>query len=170
MTTPTSAVSSPGHRAEDFRVDGQRQVQIGDRHYYGREWVVLAIWSADAQMKDNTSIIIQSKGLTAEPPIIWLPQDTLGLRKDAIEQTKKVCASIIVSDEKARLGESAAVRAYGEPPAPGNWSVSIAIVVLNCRRMPKIIQTTYYRLAANTIYVTRLIPPDAYYALLPSSI
>ncbi|KAK3170058.1 hypothetical protein OEA41_009443 [Lepraria neglecta] len=35
MTTPASTVPSLGHRVEDFRVDGQGQVQIGDRHYYG---------------------------------------------------------------------------------------------------------------------------------------
>ena len=46
MTTPASAVPSLGHRVEDFRVDGQGQVQIGDRHYYGSKWTVLAIWYA----------------------------------------------------------------------------------------------------------------------------
>lgn len=71
-----------------------------------------------SELKDDTSVMIQNKDLTAEPPIIWLPQDTLGLSKDAIEQTKKICASIVVSDENAKLGEKAAVHVYGDPPAP----------------------------------------------------
>ncbi len=72
---------------------------------------------ADAQMEDRTPVIIQDQGLTAEPPVIWLPQDPLGLSKDAIEHTKAVCASIVMSDENAELGEKAAVHAYGDPPA-----------------------------------------------------
>ncbi|KAL9063473.1 MAG: hypothetical protein Q9161_009455, partial [Pseudevernia consocians] len=72
---------------------------------------------ADAQVEDSTSVIIQDQGLMAEPPIIWLPQDTLELSKDAIEHTKTVYTSIVMSDENAELGEKAAVHAYGDPPA-----------------------------------------------------
>ncbi len=73
---------------------------------------------ADKQIEDNISMtMIQSKDLTAEPPVIWIPRDTLGLSKDAIEQTKKVSASVVISDENAGLGKRAAVYTYGDPPA-----------------------------------------------------
>ena len=61
MTAPASTVPSPGHRAEDFRVDGQGQVQIGDRHYYGSEWTVLAIWFAINGL-GSSALVFQGEG------------------------------------------------------------------------------------------------------------
>ena len=46
MTAPTSTHPSGGHQAEDFRVDGQGQVQVGDRYYYTSEWALPVLWNA----------------------------------------------------------------------------------------------------------------------------
>ena len=46
MTAPTSTRPSRGHQAEDFRVDGQGQVQVGDRYYYASEWALPVLWNA----------------------------------------------------------------------------------------------------------------------------
>ena len=70
----------------------------------------------DEKIEKNVSMIMQCKDLTAEPPLIWLPRDILGLSKDAIKQTKDVSASILISDENAELGRKGAVFASGGPP------------------------------------------------------
>ena len=71
----------------------------------------------DRQVEDDTSpMIIQSRDLTAGPPVIWLLRDTLGLSKDAIEQTKSGSTSVLMSDENAELSKKAAVRVWGDPP------------------------------------------------------
>ena len=73
--------------------------------------------TVDKQIEDNRfPMVVQSKDLTAGPPVIWLPHDTLGLSKDAIEQTKSGNSSVLISDENAELSKKAAVRAWGDPP------------------------------------------------------
>ena len=98
----------------DDVVDGE--TGLGVIHEEALDEKIRYVDEVDAQLVNSVSVIIQNSDLTEKLPTLWLPQDTLGLSKDAIQQIKVVSGSVLVSDENAELGQNAAVNVYGDPP------------------------------------------------------
>jgi len=59
---------------------------------------------------------VRDEVLLAQQPVIWLPNDALGISNDEIKQIRKISNHIRISNQNADLGHDGKVRVLDAPP------------------------------------------------------
>ncbi|KFX96514.1 hypothetical protein O988_05262, partial [Pseudogymnoascus sp. VKM F-3808] len=76
---------------------------LGSRHGYGR-------------CNKDTKILVKTKLLLADPPVLWIPKDELGVAEDEIIHTREAYGSMGISCDGASLDAQGKLILEGQPP------------------------------------------------------
>jgi calcium permeable stress-gated cation channel len=74
-------------------------------------------FSHELTHEELVAIAFQHEALRARPPILWIPNDELGIAQDEIEHTKRECGEdVAITCEGARLDSKGRIVWEGKPP------------------------------------------------------
>jgi calcium permeable stress-gated cation channel len=74
-------------------------------------------YTRDLTLEERTAIAFQHEALRARPPILWVPEDELGIAQDEIYHTKREGGNEIqMSSEGATLDNKGKISWLGNPP------------------------------------------------------